>query len=98
MVVPTPAADGVLLQQTPTGGSLAGVKNLARQTSDLLDVAVRQRGDSAEPLEEVQGGPLACQDGSHRARHDSQAIARFDPGAIGPLCLESKRVIDEAKG
>src|SRR5581483_9513701 len=82
VVVPAALADGVLLQEPPAGGGLARVEDLAAAAGDI-DVAARQRGDAAEPLQEVQGRALRGQDRAHRPGERGQAGAGRDGGAVG---------------
>ena len=67
MVPAAAAPDRVLLQGPPAGRGLAGVEIPAGVPCDRRDEPRRERRDPAEPLEEIQRGPLQCQDRPHRA-------------------------------
>ena len=55
----------------------------------------------ATPLkmaQEVQRHPLGRQHAARRAGDDGDAVARFDPAAVGPLDHDLDRRIDQAEG
>jgi hypothetical protein len=66
MVRPAAGFNGVFLEEAQAGGRLARVEDLGFGPCYGVDETTRGRGDSREPLEEVESGPLALEQGDRR--------------------------------
>ena len=62
----TTTADGVLLEVTQAGRGLASVEERRAGSFKLNDATCRKRCDAAETTQQIEGGPLARQDGPDR--------------------------------
>ncbi len=83
--VPPPHRTAYFLQGPPARGRLPGVEDHGPGPRDLGDEPRGQGGDAAEPLEEVEGGPLQAEERPHRARDAGDLRAGFEPIAIGGI-------------
>ena len=59
-------ADGVFFQVAEAGGRLAGVEDSGSRSGDRVDIGPRRRGDSGEPLDDVEGRPFALEQNGRR--------------------------------
>ena len=66
VVVPAAAADRVLLEHPPPRSGLARIENDRPGALDGRHEPSRERRDATQPLKEVQGRALECQDGTDR--------------------------------
>ena len=66
MVCPSPVSHGFFLQESPEGGGLSCVEQLARRPRHGIDHLPRKSRDARQPLQQVQGCPLGSQEGTKR--------------------------------
>ena len=96
VVLPASAADGVLLERPQAGRRLASVEDDGAGPVDRVHESPCQRRDSAEPAEQVEGRPLAGEDGAGRSvdpcqSHQGKLIAVCGKG------LEARLRVERAK-
>ena len=82
------AANRVLFQKAHSGGGLAGVANHRRRPGDRLNVTAGERGDAAEPTDEIQHGALDREDRPQVAQKPPQDLTGSAGFAIAGNRLE----------
>src|SRR5262249_29453782 len=98
MVAASTAAHGVLLEGTEAGGGLAGVEDGGGGAVRQLDEASRERGDAAEPGEQIERDTLAAEDRAGRPLHHCEDGGDIgDRGSFVDFRLDLDRRVERAK-
>ncbi len=68
MIAPAAGPHAVLVEDPQAGNRLARVEDLCLRAGHGVDELLRQGGDPAHPLKEIQGDPLGREDARQRSR------------------------------
>src|SRR5436190_210939 len=79
MVLAAAAFDGVFLESTPTGSGFAGIENFCARAAHRIHELARERGDSGEALNEIQGDAFGSENGT-RVTLDGEQVGAFRDG------------------
>jgi hypothetical protein len=85
---------GVFLEESQPGRGLTGVEDLAPGSLDLAGEGTGLRGDSAQALEEVEGGPFALEEPASGASDFREDFSVFDGVSV---VLEEVEIVEHER-
>ncbi len=93
MILSTPAADSVFVNDAEAGSSLAGVENAGLGAGDGVNEFAGQGGDTAHALQEVQDHALAGKNHAGVVANDSDGLTFAKTHAIEDLRVAGDFVV-----